>query len=211
MRRTLSGEEFAEQVRWPCASTTRGRRVEAELVTEPADVVQACAWRDLAVHHSTTDAAGGDRSEQAGKPVAAKVVIRDAADRVLLVDPTYKPHWDLPGGMAEADEPPRAAAAREVREEVCPGLQIGRLLVVDWVAPHVQRRDQIVFVFDGGRIGDRVLARLRVGDAEISAYRFATVEDAAALLRPDVHGRLVRSLDALESGTTAYDEEFAER
>lgn len=31
------------------------RRVENELITDPARVVQACAWRDLAVHHSTSD------------------------------------------------------------------------------------------------------------------------------------------------------------
>lgn len=30
-----------------------GRRVENELITDPAVVVQACRWRDLAVHHST--------------------------------------------------------------------------------------------------------------------------------------------------------------
>lgn len=32
-----------------------GHRIENELVTDPAEVVQACAWRDLAVHHSTLD------------------------------------------------------------------------------------------------------------------------------------------------------------
>jgi hypothetical protein len=33
-----------------------GRRVTTELVTDPATVVQAAGWRDLAVHHSTPDA-----------------------------------------------------------------------------------------------------------------------------------------------------------
>jgi hypothetical protein len=32
-----------------------GHRIENELVTDPARVVRACAWRDLAVHHSTSD------------------------------------------------------------------------------------------------------------------------------------------------------------
>lgn len=32
-----------------------GNRVNDELVTDPAVVVQACAWRDLAVHYGTTD------------------------------------------------------------------------------------------------------------------------------------------------------------
>lgn len=29
-----------------------GRRIRNELITDPATVLQACAWRDLAVHHS---------------------------------------------------------------------------------------------------------------------------------------------------------------
>lgn len=32
-----------------------GNRLTDELVTDPAAVVQACAWRDLAVHHSTLE------------------------------------------------------------------------------------------------------------------------------------------------------------
>lgn len=34
---------------------SEGRRIHDELVTDPAIVVQACAWRDLAVHHSVPD------------------------------------------------------------------------------------------------------------------------------------------------------------
>jgi hypothetical protein len=52
-------------------------------------------------------------AKQARKRVAADVLLGDDAGRVLLVNPTYKEHWDLPGGMVEAN---RAAAVRELRE-----------------------------------------------------------------------------------------------
>ena len=42
-------------------------------------------------------------ARQARKRVSADVIIRDMLGRILLVDPKYKPDWDLPGGMAEAD------------------------------------------------------------------------------------------------------------
>ena len=42
------------------------------------------------------------------KRMAAAVLFFDAADRLLLVEPTYKPTWELPGGTVEADESPRA-------------------------------------------------------------------------------------------------------
>jgi 8-oxo-dGTP diphosphatase len=46
------------------------------------------------------------------------VLFRDAAGRVLLVKPTYKNGWEIPGGYVDAGESPRAAAAREVKEEL---------------------------------------------------------------------------------------------
>ena len=52
-------------------------------------------------------AAGNAR--QARKRVGADVLIRNGRGQVLLVDPSYKPDWDLPGGMAELN---RAAAQR---------------------------------------------------------------------------------------------------
>jgi 8-oxo-dGTP diphosphatase len=72
------------------------------------------------------NAAGAEgNAKQARKRVAADVLVRDTSQRILLVDPSYKPDWDLPGGMAEANEPPLEAAQREVREEL--GLNLARL------------------------------------------------------------------------------------
>jgi ADP-ribose pyrophosphatase YjhB (NUDIX family) len=68
--------------------------------------------------------------------VAADVLIRDEAGRVLLVDPTYKDGWDLPGGMVEANESPRAAAARELGEELGLTVPLGRVLAIEWAPPH---------------------------------------------------------------------------
>jgi hypothetical protein len=48
----------------------------------------------------------------ARKRIAAGALFRDEDGRVLLVDPTYKPTWDLPGGAVErkrSHRTPRAA------------------------------------------------------------------------------------------------------
>ena len=52
------------------------------------------------------------------KRAAAAVLFTDPEGRVLLVEPTYKPTWEIPGGTVELNESPFAAAAREVKEEL---------------------------------------------------------------------------------------------
>lgn len=145
-------------------------------------------------------------AKQARKRVAADVLIRDNAGRVLLVNPTYKEHWDLPGGMVEANEPPRKGAEREILEELGVAVDVGRVLVMAWIAPRDPWDDQLVFVFDGGTLSDRQRAEVRVVDPEISEFGFFKSDEAADRLRPDLTDRLRQALRALSDGTTAYYE-----
>lgn len=85
-----------------------------------------------------------------GRPrMAAGALFVDEADRVLLVEPSYKNYRDIPGGYVEEGESPLQACAREVREELGIKAAIGRLLVVDW-APNPGEGDKLLFLFDGG-------------------------------------------------------------
>ncbi|WNV83079.1 NUDIX hydrolase [Umezawaea sp. Da 62-37] len=150
--------------------------------------------------------AEGNR-EQARKRVAAKVVIRDRQGRVLLVDPNYKPRWDLPGGMVEANEAPREAARRECREELGGGIiEIGRLLLMDWEPAHGPWDDQLMLVFDGGIVETALAATLHVTDPELDDLAWFTPDEAVAKLRQDVGDRLQRALHALATHDTAYAE-----
>jgi hypothetical protein len=65
-------------------------------------------------------------ARQPRKRVAADVIVRDPDDRVLLVKPQLQARWDVHGGMAEANEPPIEAAARELREELGLSVENGR-------------------------------------------------------------------------------------
>src|SRR5258706_11113969 len=51
-------------------------------------------------------------------PVSAGALIFDTAGRLLILKPTYKSGWTIPGGVMEADgETPWDACRREVAEE----------------------------------------------------------------------------------------------
>ena len=70
----------------------------------------------------------------------AGAIFRDADGGILLVKPSYRETWEIPGGGLEHGEDPWAAAVREVKEEIGLELRPGRLLVVDWVPPQEDGR-----------------------------------------------------------------------
>jgi 8-oxo-dGTP diphosphatase len=143
-------------------------------------------------------------ARQPRKRVAADVIVRDENERLLLVNPTYKPDWDLPGGMAEANEPPIHAAARELREELGLSIEIGELLCVDWIPPHGPWDDTIVFVFNGGTLTASTIHTLQITDDELAGFRFCGRDEAAKLLRPYVWQRAVSALNAIKTGRASY-------
>ncbi|MFE4540294.1 NUDIX domain-containing protein [Streptomyces scopuliridis] len=141
-------------------------------------------------------------AKQARKRVAADVLLRDPSGRVLLVNPTYKPGWDLPGGMAEANEPPEETVRRELREELGRDIDVRGLLVVDWVAPHGPWDDQIAFIFDGGTLD--AAEELRPHDEELSEARFVTLHKARELVGARMRHRLDAAVRALDEGRPVY-------
>jgi len=143
-------------------------------------------------------------ARQPRKRVSADLLIRDRQGRILLVDPKYKPDWDLPGGMAEANEPPADAARREVAEEMGVDVRVGELLCVDWVAPHGPWDDLLAFIFDGGELDDAQAAEIRLLDGELNDAQFCTEAQAQQRLRPYVWARVAAALEALKSGRARY-------
>lgn len=143
-------------------------------------------------------------AKQARKRVSADALLRDEQGRVLLVDPKYKPYWDMPGGMAEANESPTEAVSRELREELGIEIRVGRLLCVDWVPPHGPWDDLLNFIFDGGVLAEAQIAELQLADGELDRYEFYEPAQAQQWLRPDVWQRLSVALDATGSGSARF-------
>src|SRR5690242_4646399 len=95
------------------------------------------------------------------KRMASGVLLSDGEGRVLLVEPTYKPSWEIPGGTVEAGESPYAAAVRELKEELDLPVRPGRLLVTDWVPPRPERTEGLMLIFDGGLLTGEETARIQ--------------------------------------------------
>lgn len=132
--------------------------------------------------------------------IAAGVLFRDDRRRVLLVKPTYKDGWEIPGGYVEQGESPLAAAIREVHEELGSALEVGELLVLDW-APHPSEGDKLLVIFNGRTLTDNDLQALDLQTTEISEARFFDIEELANLMP----ARLARRVAyAAQRDTAAY-------
>jgi 8-oxo-dGTP diphosphatase len=149
----------------------------------------------------TTHLAEGNTT-QARKRVSVDAIIRDEEGRILIVDPTYKPGWDTPGGMAEANEPPEATVRRELREELGLDLTVGPMLCIDWVPPHGPWDDMIAFVFDGGSLTAAQIDALHPTDGEIAGFDFCQPHQIGDRLRPRLARRITAAHRALTSGAS---------
>ncbi|MBL1082781.1 NUDIX domain-containing protein [Streptomyces actinomycinicus] len=143
--------------------------------------------------------------EPTAETLAAGVLLFDEQDRVLLVDPTYKPGWEFPGGVVERGEAPARAGMREVAEETGIRLRdVPRLLVVDWERPAPPGYGGLRLLFDGGRLESGEASRVLLPGPELRAWRFATEQEAAAMLPPVRYERLRWALRARERGAALY-------
>lgn len=136
------------------------------------------------------------------KRMGAGVLLSDAAGRVLLVEPTYKPDWELPGGCVEADESPLVAARREAEEELGLTLPVGRLLVVDWVAPRPGRTEGLMMVFDGGVLDPA--ATITLPADELRSFAWCDEGETAERVSDLLALRVRAAVLARDEGDTRY-------
>ena len=143
-------------------------------------------------------------AKQARKRVTADALLRDPDGRLLLVKPTYKPGWDLPGGMAESNEAPTDAVRRELREELGLDVTLYALLCIDWVPPHGPWDDLMAFVFDAEQLSWETCATLRPHDEELAECAFFPEDQALSLLRDRQRRRAEQALAALGESIPRY-------
>src|ERR1700722_15922631 len=106
------------------------------------------------------------------KYMGAGVLFFDKEHRVLLVKPTYKNHWEIPGGVVELNESLKSAADREIKEELSLDVDVSELLCVDWCANQPEKGDSLQFIFSGGEVTDAQISQIKLPGEELSDFRF---------------------------------------
>lgn len=143
----------------------------------------------------------------ARKWMAAGALIRDAAGAVLLVDPVYKPLWEVPGGSVDARESPLAACRREVAEELGLDRPVGRVLAIDWIPARPGWPDGLILLYDGGMLTSAQIAAIRLPADELADWAFVTPDQVPDRVSAPLGRRIAAGLRAATDGTVAYLED----
>ena len=139
-------------------------------------------------------------------PASAGALIFDGAGRLLILKPTYKAGWTVPGGQVEADgETPWEACRREAREESGVEIETARLACVDFLRPREGRPGGVRYLFDCGVLDAEKLGHVQVQAEEIAELGFVPVAEALELLSGPLRRRVraavrARTCQYLEDG-----------
>jgi putative (di)nucleoside polyphosphate hydrolase len=132
--------------------------------------------------------------------LSAGVLVRQKDGRILLGHASGTRYWDVPKGLVEPDESPRAAAARELHEET--GLALSS---DDWadLGRHPYLRQKDLWLYVTPLLEDVPLASLactssftdRFGRVrlEFDAFRLASRDEIEGLCAPSL-SRLLLTL-----------------
>jgi 8-oxo-dGTP diphosphatase len=126
-------------------------------------------------------------------PASAGALIYDSRGRLLILKPTYKKGWTIPGGQIDPGESPWETCRRETEEECGLVLERGRLVCVDFRPAGRKRPGGVRFLFDCGELGDDRLNGIRLQAEEIAEHRLAELGEALLLLSAPIRRRVAES------------------
>jgi ADP-ribose pyrophosphatase YjhB (NUDIX family) len=148
-------------------------------------------------------APNAQEAKMAHPRMAAGALFFDAAGRILMVEPSYKDYWEIPGGYVETGESPLHAATREAQEELAITPPIGRLLAVDW-APNEAEGDKVLYLFDGGQLSQEDLAAITLQPEELKSFEFVAPEQITERTIPRLARRILAAAEARNEAAPVY-------
>ncbi len=139
------------------------------------------------------------------KRMASGALIFNEKNELLIVKPAYKNTWSIPGGVIDANESPREACVREIKEEIGLAVTSLRFLCVTYYRnPGTEKGESLQFMFHGGTLENEDIARMMIPKEEISEFRFLPVEAALPLLGKGLAHRIPLCIKALKKNQPIY-------
>ena len=126
--------------------------------------------------------------------------------KALLVEPTYKAGFEIPGGIVENEESPRQALKREIEEELGIKGEPGRLLVIEYQSGNDSKTESLMFIFEF-RLSDDEERKISLCLDELRSWHYADAATWEEKLGVPLARRLKLAAQALASGSMQYVED----
>jgi ADP-ribose pyrophosphatase YjhB (NUDIX family) len=140
------------------------------------------------------------------KRIAAGALILNDKGQMLLVKPTYKETWEVPGGITESNESPRACVEREIKEELGLDITISKLLCLDYVTDLPEKGDSLQMIFDGGILSEEQIKSIKLEAKELSEYRFFNPDNIDVVFKDKLRFRMQKAWEAKLEDTALFVE-----
>lgn len=127
------------------------------------------------------------------KRMGSGALLFNTQGEVLLVEPSYKPTWEIPGGVVEAHESPKQCCEREIKEELDISLDVNCLLCVDYNATTDTRLESLMFIFDGGVLTPSEIASIKLQADELLSFQFFDRNHLPLNISPTLKARIMSS------------------
>ncbi len=124
--------------------------------------------------------------------------------QIMLVKPTYKASWEIPGGIVENNEAPKQCCQREVEEELGVEREIGRLLVVDYNSEEGEKTESLMFIFHGGTLSASEIKSVQLNHEELSEFCFFAPDDLPLEMTPMLRNRVLAASKQVKLGSGVY-------
>lgn len=85
-------------------------------------------------------------------------------------------------------------------------IEIGPVLVVDWIPAQGVWYDGVMFIFDGGVLTDEQIEQITLDATEARRFQFLTLDQASGRMRPSMVRRIACAQEALRQGAPLYAE-----
>ena len=138
------------------------------------------------------------------KRMGAGCLILNEQSQIMLVKPSYKPVWEIPGGIVEQNESPRQCCQREVLEEIGLNLAIGRLLIIDYNSSAEIKSESLMFIFDGGTLSSKQISRIELQPDELIDFGFFTQQTLPEEMTTTLKNRVLAAHKQLLNGGDVY-------
>lgn len=140
------------------------------------------------------------------KRMGAGMMLFNKSDEILIVKPSYKDHWSIPGGVISGQESPKEACIRETNEEVNLNIKDPKFLCIAYYLndDKPEKDEALQFMFYGGVLNDDQISNIKLADGEISEYKFLKIDEALPLLNKKLQIRILKSLEAIQNNSAIY-------